>query len=421
MKDEIHVFTSAALNYLPKTRLLFDSLRRYHPEAVLHLALSDKMPATDLRGTEGIHEVSPFSELGIPQWKGWAFCHDVVELSTAIKPFVFKKILDLPNCGKVIYLDPDIVVFSRLDDILDALDDCNIVLTPHQTDPEGSLEAVIDNEICSLKHGIYNLGFLGVSATVEGRRFADWWSSRAYHFCRDDIPNGLFTDQRWIDLVPAFFSDVGIIRSTRHNVATWNLTTREFRGDFENGFTVDGQPLGFYHFTGFDSGAHRAMAKKNARRQAPVTALIDWYEDQTCRLSNDLLTAAPWAFGTFSNDERIIPSQRIVYRNRIDLQAAFPDPFEATGFLDWWKTQAPIEFPRLFDQALAEDELRTLRSCLTPGFRGGVVNSLAAARKSLLKAALHDAATRKTLVDRTRQILRTEGMVGIIRRIKTRW
>ena len=35
----------------------------------------------------------------------------------------------------------------------------------------------------------------------------DWWCQRAYRFNRDDVPNGLFTDQRWMDLVPALFDE----------------------------------------------------------------------------------------------------------------------------------------------------------------------------------------------------------------------
>ena len=261
---EIHVFTSAAFNYIPKVRMLFQSLRKHHPEWRLHLALADEMrPNIDL-SQEPFDRIWAASDLGIPDWRGWAYCHSIVELATAIKPFMLAHLLKLPECQKAIYLDPDTVAFSRLDDIVKLLDNANIVLTPHQTQPEQTLAAVMDNEICSLKHGIYNLGFIAVAATEVGRQFADWWSRRVYHFCRADIPNGLFTDQRWIDLVPAFFEGVTIMRSSRHNVATWNLTTRQLGLSASGDYTVDGEPLGFYHFTGFDSGAHRIMAAKNA-------------------------------------------------------------------------------------------------------------------------------------------------------------
>ena len=41
---KIHVFTSAACNYIPKVRVLINSIKKWHPEWVIHLALSDKLP-----------------------------------------------------------------------------------------------------------------------------------------------------------------------------------------------------------------------------------------------------------------------------------------------------------------------------------------------------------------------------------------
>ena len=40
---QVHVFTSAAFNYIPKVRMLFNSLREHHPEWRLHLALADEL------------------------------------------------------------------------------------------------------------------------------------------------------------------------------------------------------------------------------------------------------------------------------------------------------------------------------------------------------------------------------------------
>ena len=313
----VHVFTSAAFNYIPKARLLFQSLRTHHPDWVLHLVLGDELRSDFNLDAEPFDAIMALDRLDIPNWRGWAFCHTIVELCTAIKPFALKQLLRQRDCEKVIYFDPDIVLFSRVDDILAALDEANITLTPHLTDPESSLDAVIDNEICSLRHGIYNLGFLGVRASDEGRRFADWWADRIYHFCRMDIPNGLFTDQRWIDLVPAFFDGVAIMRSPRFNLATWNITTRGLTGTVGQELSVDGERLGFYHFTGFDSGAHLGMATRYASGAPVVFKLITWYQEQIEELSRDPISQVPWAFGAYSNGEKISDVQRIVYRENL--------------------------------------------------------------------------------------------------------
>ncbi|WP_147653419.1 glycosyl transferase [Vulcaniibacterium gelatinicum] len=338
-------FTSAAVNYLPKVRKLCASIRRYHPEFEIVLALADEKAAGVEFGAEPIDRVIAVDELPIPDRRRWIYFHTIVELATAIKPFVLCELLADPEVDRVLYFDPDMVLFSRLDDLLAALDGSNLVLTPHLTRPEATLEAVRDNEISALKHGVYNLGFLGVRPTPEGQRFARWWADRIYHFCVADIPGGLFTDQRWIDLAPAFFDGVGILKNPRFNVATWNITTRQVAGDLASGFTVDGEPLGFYHFTGFDSGAHKVMADKHGAGNPAVAALVAWYAHEARFDADEPAAQVAWRYGRYSDGTPIPLGHRRLYRARPDLQAAYPDPFDATGLLRWMNTQGAIEHP----------------------------------------------------------------------------
>jgi hypothetical protein len=418
---KIHVFTSAACNYIPKVRVLVESIRKWHPEWHIHLALSDELPdGVDISG-EQFDEVHPASTLDIPDFKGWAFCHTIVEFSTAIKPYMLKKLLARDDCAGVVYLDPDTVVFSRLDDLLAGLEAGNIALTPHQTVPEIRLSAVIDNEICSLKHGIYNLGFIAVRPTEVGKAFAAWWAERIYYFCRAEIPNGLFTDQRWIDLVPAFFEGVCILRSSRFNVSTWNLTMREMTGTAPFEVLVDDEALGFYHFSGFDSGAIRVMAEKNAGGNRTVDELVDWYTQRTAGSSDDPLSAVPWHYGRFADGSPISAASRLVYRQRLDLQRAFPDPFDsaARGYQIWWKDRGPVEFKNLFDPKEINSEMARLRTVLTPGFQAG--GNVEPVNLAMLAGQIGKALTntnhRQLVTRRAWEILRTEGVPGIKRRL----
>lgn len=358
--SSVHVFTSAAFNYIPKVRLLAQSLKEFHPDWQFHLALPEPLAEGQNLEQEPFDKVWPIDALDIPHWKPWAFCHELVELATAIKPFLLFKLLQNPEVEKVIYLDPDIVVFSSLDDIVEALQNASIVLTPHQTIPEKTLPEVMDNEICSLKHGIYNLGFIGVANTAEGMRFADWWRKRLYYFCRADIPNGLFTDQRWIDLAPALFREVQILHDSRYNMASWNLTTRPLQQNDKGAYEVDGKPLAFYHFTGFDSGDHLYMVKKNSGQNQAVLKLVQWYLDSTKSLAKDPLARLKWAFGQFSDGEPIDSRLRVLFRERVDLQEKFPDPFYAPGLSAWWKINKSKKslWPKDKDP-------------LTPGFNNG--------------------------------------------------
>ncbi len=410
MASGLHVFTSAAVNYLPKVRILCRSLKRHHPEATIHLALADQRPDWLGAAGEPFDAILDIAELGIPDWRAWSFTHDVVELSTAIKPFALRRLLARPDCGTVLYFDPDMVLFSRVDDILATLEAANVALTPHQTAPEQTLEAILDNEVAALKHGIFNLGFIGVANTSEGRRFADWWADRVYRLCRADVENGLFTDQKWIDFAPVYFDGVAILKSPRHNVATWNLTTRRLAGGFDEGFTVDGEPLSFYHFTGFDSGAHRIMAIKNAAASPPVQRLIAWYEREIAVADGDPVSRWPWAFGRFSDGTAITAAQRWLYREHADLRKAFPDPYDATPgkptFAAWCDTEGRARYPELFGPGAPRKPPRTALR--------GAYSSASALRLLLLMLAPRAG---KSLREKARGVLRREGFGGVARRL----
>ena len=115
--------------------------------------------------------------MGIPDLRRWIFEHDVIELCTAAKGAMLCRLLEA-GARKVVYLDPDLALFDSLREIEVLLDHHNVILTPHQIEPDDERPAILDNEIGSLKWGIYNLGFLGVADTAEGRRFARWWRDR---------------------------------------------------------------------------------------------------------------------------------------------------------------------------------------------------------------------------------------------------
>ena len=74
-------------------------------------------------------------DLDIPDWRPWAFCHSMVELCTAVKPFMLKQLLAREDCDAVVYLDPDICVFSPLPEIAERLQTDRIVgdTPPHRT------------------------------------------------------------------------------------------------------------------------------------------------------------------------------------------------------------------------------------------------------------------------------------------------
>jgi glycosyltransferase involved in cell wall biosynthesis len=342
-KGVSYAFTSICLNYVPKAIVLARTLKKYNPDIRFCVLVSDRIPKGALDGIDVFDEVITIEELDIANKPSWIFRHTVVELCTAVKGYFIVDLLEREDCAAAFYFDPDIVCFSPLDVLKEKLARASILLTPHLTDPEVTDEAIRDNEICALKHGVYNLGFLGLRPSPEGHRFARWWRDRLRDFCRADIPGGLFTDQRWVDLAPALFRELEIVRHPGCNAATWNLTNRHIEGDFTTGFTVNGEPLIFYHFSGFDSGAQGAMLDKYGGEMPSAQLLRKWYEEETTQSGEARFNQFPWTLGSFSNGEPISDAQRILYRDRQDLQNAFPNPFDAStsghSYYHWYHSE----------------------------------------------------------------------------------
>ncbi|MCC7527480.1 MAG: hypothetical protein IT342_03090, partial [Candidatus Melainabacteria bacterium] len=176
---------------------------------------------------------------------------------------------------------------------------------------------------------------------AEGKRFARWWRDRLNKYCFNDTANNLFTDQRWADLVPAMFEQVHILRDYGCNVATWNLTHRQVEGEFSSGFTVNGRPLVFYHFSGMDSGRQLFMLNKYGRGMPSLSSLRNWYLDQCKQYGDDSPQAVSWHYGRFDNGVEITAEHRKIYKETPHLLERFPDPFKTNGcsYYNFYQTE----------------------------------------------------------------------------------
>ena len=323
----MHVFfTSVARNYLPKVQVLAASLKEQHPDVHFCVALVDDPPGAGVSRDGAIDEILGPDDFGASDFKAWIFGHTLVEACTAVKPMVAELLLAREGVETVTYLDPDIEVFGQFEALFAAHESHAIVLTPHQIRSESEEFWAVGNERTSLRYGTYNLGFFSVADRASARAFLAWWSARMHEYCIDDLAGGLFTDQKWIDLAPALFDDVHILRDPGYNVATWNLGARSIARDRQGDLTAEGSPLVFVHFSGFDSGAHQQELARHRATNPIFAKLSEAYAEKT-RIVEQCHVEIPWAFGRFADGTAIPLSARRRWRLDSDLVRRFDNPF----------------------------------------------------------------------------------------------
>ncbi len=350
------IFTSISLNYLSKARTLAFSLKQLHPDWTFHLLISDKIKEnekylfqkSDILTTP-FDRVVFIEELPIENLYSFIFRHTVVELCTAVKG-VYLKFLQTRGAKKVVYLDPDIFVFNSLTEVDYMLDHHAVLLTPHLSEPPHERQSIIDNEIAAVqRHGTFNLGFLAVNFERQAAiDFADWWENRLLNYCYAEYAIGLFTDQKWCDLVPSYFEDFFVIRDPGYDVASWNLDTRKITMSPEGQLVVNRvYPLRFYHFTGFDSGAGMIMTERYKDGNSLVDELWQMYARKIQQNRQGEFQQVKNFYHTFDNGVEITKEHRRIYRLWKDLQEKYPNPFstkENQGFLNWFQSnQIAIE------------------------------------------------------------------------------
>ena len=238
--------TIVSSNYLPQAEVLIDSFRIHHPNDQFHLLLIDAFEV--LESTTDSVKYWVAEQIGIPREDLLRMrkSYDVVEFATSLKPFLLSHLLSM-GLSEATYLDPDIKIYSHIDSSINEQVGSVIALTPHRL-TASKVETVSELEKVFLKYGAFNLGFISVKNDLGSVEFLIWWQE---HLVRDSTRRPIsevFTDQKWIDLVPSFFK-YNIVKDFGYNVAPWNLDERNL--SYESGeLTVNStSKVKFVHFS----------------------------------------------------------------------------------------------------------------------------------------------------------------------------
>jgi hypothetical protein len=212
-------------------------------------------------------------------------------------------------------------------------------------------------------------------------------------------------EQRWLDLVPALFEDVEIVRDLGYNVGHWSLPDHVIEASRE-GVLVDGAPCRLFRFSGYvpeEPGQVTRYSRRLGMGDVGDAALLfERYRSALGEAGYEETRHWPYAYDRFDNGvalpelvrgiyrdlgedvarfgdpfctgsrgsfyrwlsepiDRVRASRRVsrlwgeVHRRRPDLQQAFPDPLGADrqSFLDWTTTHGGLDY-NLPDELLAD-------------------------------------------------------------------
>jgi len=346
--------TIVARNYTSYARVLASSFLANHPGGRFFVLLVDRNeghidPAREPFELVEIEQLDNVADL-----HPFLFKYTILEANTAIKPFFLEWLIERHGLDNIVYFDPDILVAGSLDELQALVGRHSVVLTPHLDEPIE--DARFPTEQAILQSGAYNLGFVAFRVTPTTRRLLRWWQERLYEKCVVQVAEGLFVDQKWMDIVPGMFTGDGgvhIMLDPGYNVAYWNLHGRALERATDGALVVrtprsEPRPLVFFHFSGIELESLRAVSKHQNRFTLddlePVTAGL--YRDYAARvLAAGHAECRSWSYvyGAFSNGARIPDAARALYHELTPTERRrFGDPFVAAPqdgvavpFFDW--------------------------------------------------------------------------------------
>jgi hypothetical protein len=325
-------FTICARNYFAQALLLHRSFQTHHPEADFHVVLVDRRDDEFAARFPEVN-ITWVEDIGLPNFAAHALRFDVIEFSTNVKPHCLSLLLE--RYETALYIDPDMVVFERLEPVYEALASNAIVVTPASMTP--ILDGHRPDDIEFLRVGVFNLGFIGVSRSDSARQFLGWWSDRCLSDGFHETQSGVFVDQKWVNLAPCYFDGCHILKDIGINMAQWNLHERTL-SVVDGRYMVNGTtPLRLFHFSSFDPHHPRGIAKRQTRIPAgarpDLSELMERYAADLLAAGFDEFSRIDYGFDFFPWGDYVSPTLRRLYANRAYGFSLENDPWQPQSAL----------------------------------------------------------------------------------------
>ncbi|MCC9609594.1 hypothetical protein LOC68_04435 [Blastopirellula sp. JC732] len=323
------IVTVVTRNYLHFALALADSAKRHHDDLDVLICLADRAPVNITSVTQDV-ELFYADELEIPDWKRFSFQYTPFELSCALKPYAMNYVLE-KGYDEIIYLDSDMRIYDRLEEVFASLAESSILLTPHLLSPFPE-DGKSPGENLFLAAGTFNGGFVAVRNDATAKRFVAWWSDRMKTHGHKDLAASNDCDQKWLSLVPGLFENVKALRNPGYNTGHWTLHQYEFSTDASGKPTIGGNPIVLFHFSNFSPSKPDEFSRCQNRFPGDafpaLDALVADYHAAVAEKNG--LQCDQWgcAFAHVNDGSKIHPGWREAIRRNFPLFENVVDPFD---------------------------------------------------------------------------------------------
>ncbi len=278
--------TVTAVNYLPMTLVMADTLRKHIPDSRLSILVTDASSNLLEKIREKFADIADFiccDDLGFEPLTSMRNYYSVLEFSSACKILSLDYQLRKKGEKSCYFIDPDMFVMGDFTKCTEEIEK-DIVLTYHSLNPYPQ-DGELPNELELVAAGSINGGFIYMRNSTRSLEALSWLMQHINYRWFVAPAYGMYGDQHWLGFLPQFFGDItAILKAPNVNIAYWNLhgfPLREIDGSF---FIGEGKefPALLMHFSGFpDSGelklTRHSQRKFDKQTEACITSLAQDY------------------------------------------------------------------------------------------------------------------------------------------------
>lgn len=333
-KNEPLVFcTVLTKKYINAAIIMAKSIKAHHPQVKIAACFVEEKMPVDTHLLRDFDHLVLAKDLDIPNFYQQIFMHDEDEVCTFLKTsFLLYLFKNYQQWDRFVYIDPEAMVFSSIDEFLKKLDLNSIVLVPHFLHPEHNFHHIKDTEISLSQSGLYSFSFFGVKRSASSKLFLHWMSKRLIEFY--DVPESYRFDKgaKWLDYAPSYF-DVYLFRHAGYNVTPGNIFHRKIK--YSDGkYTVNGSPLRLFHFANIHRQKRKdylSLLERHPGEERVIKQLIQEYKTRLNQVESHKPDKDTWSYSYFLNGEPIELASRINYRNHDYKFKKIKNPFNESN------------------------------------------------------------------------------------------